>query len=153
SLFKRLEARIVHTHNPQPLIYAAPAAKLARAAVVHTKHGANPDLSHRVSLRRAAAMAVDAYVAVSEATAESARASRDCAPSQLRVIANGVDLSRFHPDPRARTEVREELDIPKNAWVVGTVGRIAPEKQHALLVRAAEPLLGETFRLVVVGDG
>lgn len=32
---------VVHTHNPLALTYGAPAGKLARAVVVHTKHGEN----------------------------------------------------------------------------------------------------------------
>jgi glycosyltransferase involved in cell wall biosynthesis len=37
--------------------------------------------------------------------------------------------------------------------VVGTVGRIDANKNQALLVRAAAPLLGPKSRLVLVGDG
>jgi glycosyltransferase involved in cell wall biosynthesis len=37
--------------------------------------------------------------------------------------------------------------------VVGTVGRLSPEKNQALLVRAMTPLLDERRQLVVVGDG
>ncbi len=49
--------------------------------------------------------------------------------------------------------MRAELGIGPGAWVVGTVGRIAPEKDQALLLRAAAPLLGPDARLVVAGDG
>jgi glycosyltransferase involved in cell wall biosynthesis len=151
--FRRERVDVVHTHNPQPLIYGAPGGKLARAAVVHTKHGANPDAPRRLWLRRAAARFVDAYVAVSDITAETARRNRDCAPGKLRVISNGIDLSRFHPDDQARREVRAELGISEDAWVMGTVGRLAPEKDQALLLRAMEPLLGEGVHVVVVGSG
>src|SRR5690606_27934435 len=40
--FRWRKADVVHTHNPLPLIYGAPAARLAGAAAVHTKHGLNP---------------------------------------------------------------------------------------------------------------
>ena len=42
-LFAREGVEVVHTHNPQALIYGAPAGKLAGAALIHTKHGRNPD--------------------------------------------------------------------------------------------------------------
>ncbi|MBC7977287.1 MAG: glycosyltransferase, partial [Myxococcales bacterium] len=48
---------------------------------------------------------------------------------------------------------RCELGIPADAWVVGTVGRVAAEKNQALLVRAMAPLLGPRMRLIVAGDG
>ncbi|MBI4512071.1 MAG: glycosyltransferase [Deltaproteobacteria bacterium] len=144
---------LVHTHNPQPLIYGAPAARLAGAAVVHTKHGANPSGQRRMVLRRVAATMVDAYVAVSELTAEVARKGREVDVARLHVIPNGIDLSRFGPDAAARRAVREELGIPEGAWIVGTVGRLSPEKNQALLLKAAAPVLGDGFRVVVVGSG
>jgi glycosyltransferase involved in cell wall biosynthesis len=47
------------------------------------------------------------------------------------------------------------LGIPEDAWVIGTVGRIDANKNQALLVRAAAPLLGRerNAHLVLVGDG
>ena len=69
ALLGRQGAEIVHTHNPQALIYGALAGRLAGARVVHTKHGINPDRARRVWLRRAAARLVDAYVVVTPALA------------------------------------------------------------------------------------
>ena len=48
-------ADVVHTHNPLPLIYGAPAARLAGAIAIHTKHGRNPGgRAHRLARRAAA---------------------------------------------------------------------------------------------------
>jgi glycosyltransferase involved in cell wall biosynthesis len=151
--FRQYAVDVVHTHNPQPLMYAALAAKIAGASLVHTKHGANPDRMRRRILRRAAAAFADAYVAVSAATADVAREKRECAAGRLQVIPNGVDIELFAPNEEHRRDVRRGLAIPERAFVIGTVGRLAPEKDQALLLRAAAPLLGEDVRLVLVGDG
>ncbi len=153
SVFSREKVQLVHTHNPQPLIYGAPAGKLLGVGVVHTKHGANPDFARRKHLRRLAATCTDAYVAVSDATANVARKNSECAPKKLTVIPNGVDVRRFRKDPEARRRVRQQLGLPLDAWVLGTVGRLAPEKQHSLLIEAAAPLLDQHVRLVIIGDG
>ena len=58
---RRHRADVVHTHNPLPLIYGAPAARLAGAAAIHTKHGVNPGARGHRLLRRAAAQ-LDARV-------------------------------------------------------------------------------------------
>lgn len=150
---RRERIDIVHTHNPQPLAYGAAAGRLARAGVVHTKHGVNPDRGRRLWLRRAGGHLAHAYVAVSDATAKVARENRECVPGRLHVIPNGVDLEAYRPDAAARREVRAELGIPADAWVVGTVGRVSVEKDHALLVRAVGPLLGPEARLLIAGDG
>jgi glycosyltransferase involved in cell wall biosynthesis len=150
---RRHHVDVVHTHNPPALIYGAPAAWLAGAAVVHSKHGMNPDRPRRLWLRRAAAKLVDAYVAVSPSVATKALEQRDCESSRLHVIPNGIDIVKFAPSRHGRLKIRDELGIPHDAWVVGTVGRLAPEKDQALLVDAMAPLLSEGRRLVIVGDG
>ncbi len=153
QLFVREGVEVVHTHNPQPLIYGAPAGRLAGAALIHTKHGRNPDSLRRRLLRRAAAQLVDAYVAVSPSTAAVARENHDCDEARLHVIANGIDVTAFTLGAGVRRGVRDELGIPRDAWVVGTIGRLAPEKDQAALVQAMAPLLDEKRRLVIVGDG
>ena len=144
---------LVHTHNRMALIYGAPAARLAGAAIVHTKHGNNPKGGTRLIAGNLAGRLVDAFVAVSPETAEFARKRSEIVERKLMVISNGIELSRFHPDRAARDRVRAELGIAADAWVVGTVGRIATEKNQALLVRAMAPLLGPDARLIVAGDG
>jgi sugar transferase (PEP-CTERM/EpsH1 system associated) len=150
---RRSRIDIVHTHNPQPLIYGALASRLAGARAVHTKHGANPDGGRRLQLRRAAARLVGAYVAVSQTTAEIARKNQEVPERKLHTIDNGIDLSRFHPDPAARAAIRAELGIPETAWVAGTVGRLAPEKDQKLLIDALMPRLSQEVQLIIVGDG
>jgi len=150
---RRHEVELVHTHNRMALIYGAPAARLARAAVVHTKHGNNPKGGTRLLAGNLAARCVDAFVAVSPETAAFARKRSEVDERRLLVIPNGIELGRFHPAPEARDRIRRELGIDPAAWVVGTVGRIAPEKNQALLVRAMAPLLGPALHLVIAGDG
>jgi glycosyltransferase involved in cell wall biosynthesis len=144
---------VVHTHNPHAMIYGAPAASLVRAKSVHTKHGMNPDATRRLWLRRTAATLVDAYVAVTPALARVAAERAECDPGRIHVVQNGIDVRRFAPNSEARARTRGELGIPAGSWVVGTVGRLAPEKDQALLIRAMAPLLDERRQLVIVGDG
>jgi glycosyltransferase involved in cell wall biosynthesis len=154
---RRKQIEIVHTHNPPPLIYGAPAARLAGARCVHTKHGANEMRGRRRLLARAAALCCDAFVAVSATTAEQARANGDVAARKLMTIENGIDLSRFSPSATlratTRAAMRAELGLPPEAFVVGTVGRLVREKNQPLLVQALAPHLSAGLRLVVVGDG
>jgi glycosyltransferase involved in cell wall biosynthesis len=151
--FRSLGAEIVHTHNPLPLIYGAPAAKIVGAAAIHTKHGANPGSTGHQLLRRQAARCVEFFVAVSDTTADQARAQRDAPADRIVVVPNGIRLERFHPDDAARAQIRLELGIPAGAWVVGTVGRVDELKNHALLIAAMSPLLSNDMQLVIVGDG
>jgi glycosyltransferase involved in cell wall biosynthesis len=153
SLFRRRRVGVVHTHNRQPLIFGAPAGKLAGAKVVHTRHGPGRGTRREQWLRRGAATMVDAYVAVSPALAALVRELGDCGDAKLKVIENGVDLGAFGDAAGERAAARAELGIPSDAWAVGSVGRFAKEKNYPLLVRAAAPLLAQGTRLLLVGDG
>lgn len=156
KVFSRERIDVVHTHNPLALTYGAPAGKLAGAVVVHTKHGENLEaagMPRRLLVRRIAARFADAFVAVSPMTAAAARKTRDVSERKLRVIANGIDVHRFAGGPEARAAARRELGIPDGARVIGTVGRVAPEKNQVILVRALAADLGEALHLVVIGDG
>ncbi len=149
---RRRHADVVHTHNPLPLIYGAPAARLAGAAAIHTKHGVNPGSRGHRLLRRAAAQLAHAFVAVSDTTEQQARAQKDAPDARIHTIANGIRLDRYAPDPEARAAARVELGLG-DAWVVGTVGRLDSYKNQAMLVRAMAPMLSSNVRLVIVGDG
>lgn len=150
---RRVRADVVHSHNPLPLIYAAPAARLVGAVAIHTKHGQNPSSRGQILLRQAAARLVSAFVAVSPGTAAQARAQRDCPADRLQVVPNGIRLERFRPDAAIRAATRRELGLPDDAWVVGTIGRVDENKNQPMLVRAIAPLLGDRGHVVVVGDG
>ncbi len=154
-LAKELRARradVVHTHNPLPLVYGVPAARLVGAAAIHTKHGKNPSGRANAMLRRAAAQLAHAFVAVSDTTAQQARDAHEMPANRLHVIPNGIRLDRYTPDAEARAAIRVELGLG-DAWVVGTVGRLDEYKNQALLVRAMAPLLSSRVRLVIVGEG
>lgn len=153
STFLRERFDVIHTHNPPCLVYAAVPARLSGARAVHTKHGPHPDSFARLMLRRIGAAATHRFVAVSQATADFALQLREVSARKLRVVLNGTDLGRFKADPAARKKTRQAYGIPEDAFVIGTVGRMAKVKNQALLVRACKPLLGPKTRLMIVGDG
>ena len=53
------------------------------------------------------------------------------------VIPNGIDLDLFKASPEARTTVRAELGIARDTPLVGLIGRVHPQKDHANFLRAA----------------
>jgi glycosyltransferase involved in cell wall biosynthesis len=151
--FARRRIDVVHAHNPQALVYAAPAAKMTGARVIYTMHGQAPDLGRRMWLRRAAARLVDAFVAVSPELAAAAVGSDGAPAERMLVIENGVDPDRFAPDDVDRRRARTELGFTDEDWVIGTAARLSPEKDQATLIRAAAPLLDGRTWLAIAGDG
>jgi glycosyltransferase involved in cell wall biosynthesis len=69
------------------------------------------------------------------------------------VIYNGVDSERFDAT-QIGSELRSELGV-QNSFVVGSVGRLDPEKNHSAILRAAASLNQHdgTCDVLLVGDG
>ena len=76
-------------------------------------------------------------------------------PDRMIVIPNGVDVDRFRPDPAARARLRAEWQVPDEAFVVGTVARLDPMKDHGTFLRAAAGLAARLpdARFVIAGAG
>ncbi len=74
---------------------------------------------------------------------------------RVEVVARGVDTRLFSPARRS-AELRESWGAAPHTLVAIVVGRMAPEKNLGLAVRAFDRLkaqLGGDARLVLVGDG
>jgi glycosyltransferase involved in cell wall biosynthesis len=73
---------------------------------------------------------------------------------RMVVVARGVDTQRFDPARRSGS-LRQQWGMPDNAGVVLYVGRLAAEKNLALLLRAFAAMrqVDPRLRLVLVGDG
>jgi glycosyltransferase involved in cell wall biosynthesis len=76
---------------------------------------------------------------------------------QAQVIYNGVDIGEFSPTSLAegRQALRQRLGYPPEAFVVGSVGRLVPAKNHRVLIDSISTLRerGIDARLLVAGDG
>jgi len=70
------------------------------------------------------------------------------------VIPCGIDPAAFR-ETVDQTELRETLDIPADATVVGHVGSFRPPKNHSFLLRVVAAMIRKAPRihLVLVGDG
>lgn len=56
---------------------------------------------------------------------------------RMRVVPNGFDTSVFRPMSEARQAVREEIDVPQDAPLIGMCGRFHPHKGQAEFVQMA----------------
>jgi glycosyltransferase involved in cell wall biosynthesis len=144
ALCRRWRPDVVHTHNTRALVYAGPAARLARVPWhVHTWHGRDllGALREKLLLRLAGKLP-DRVVAVSEDAARL-MVREGIGAARVRTIWNGIDLERF------------AYAGPCPGGPLVTVARLSPEKDVATLVRAAARICRERpgLALEVAGDG
>jgi sugar transferase (PEP-CTERM/EpsH1 system associated) len=151
---------IVHTRN-WGAIEAVVAAKLAGVPVViHSEHGYEVDMfaglpMRRRLFRRAAYAMGDAVFALTKELRNFHARQAWVSPESIGVIYNGVDTERFAPCEKTRLTMRKELGLPGQSFVIGSVGRLVPIKDHATLLKAAALLAGKGIdvRVLLVGQG
>jgi sugar transferase (PEP-CTERM/EpsH1 system associated) len=159
-IMREYRPHIVHTRNWGAL-EAVAAAKLASVpVVVHSEHGYEVDMfaglpMRRRLFRRAAYAMTDAIFAVTRELRDFHARQAWIRPERMGVMYNGVDTQRFAPCEKTRTATRKELGMPEDAFVVGTVGRLVPIKDHQTLLKAAGMLSakGIDVRVLLVGSG
>jgi glycosyltransferase involved in cell wall biosynthesis len=155
---RQIAPDIVHTHAGVWLKGARAARLAGIGATVHTEHG-RPDpvpLADRL-IDNIASRQTDVVVAVSEPLAAVLRHQVVHDPSRVRVITNGVDTRRVLP-PNDPSVLRQALELPVGAPVIGSIGRLEPIKNYRLALRALARLRpaspgGVAPMLVLVGDG
>jgi glycosyltransferase involved in cell wall biosynthesis len=125
--------------------FALPAAALAGVPVrIGSRRELTPDKSRaQLALQRQAYRCAHRIVANSSAAAQQL-VLEGVRPQRIRVISNGVDLSRFVPRP-ARPELR----------TIATVANLRQEKAHDVLIEAAAMLVERRphLRFLIVGEG
>jgi glycosyltransferase involved in cell wall biosynthesis len=147
SAFKRSPPDVVHCHNATAAIMAALPARLAGVkTVIVTRHGlVDPPYQLRRELKFALASRwCDWIVGVCEATRTNLRAAPFAARDRIIRIYNGASPADILAIPRT-----------KNGFTLLYVGRLAPPKDHATLLRAVALTRAHhpNVQLWMVGDG
>jgi glycosyltransferase involved in cell wall biosynthesis len=159
--FRRQRFHILHAHTPVAALIGRIAAKLAGTPlVIYTAHGFYfHDKMPRwkrflfVTLERVGGRFTDLLFCQSSEDAEEAVTQGIVHVSRVMAIGNGVDVSRFDPE-RVEKTARATLGIPKEAFVVGMIGRQVREKGIAEFLRATTRLASDYPNLwvLLVGD-
>jgi glycosyltransferase involved in cell wall biosynthesis len=159
ALMERHRIDILHTHHLTPLLHAFLARRQAgrRWGWVHTEQ-IRPDVDVEYArwmerLGRWLLKRPDIVTGASDAVGAYLLDKAGVAADRVRVVYNGVDVDRYS-QPHDGAVKRRELSIPADAWVIGLVGMLRPQKNHELLLRAFAkllPVVPEAW-VVLVGD-
>jgi len=94
---------------------------------------------------------------VSNAVRDDLRASLAFLPNErIQTLYNRLDVEATQSALLSRAEARSLLGLPLEAWIVGNVGRLHPDKDQATLLRAfalAHPRLPAGSLLAIMGGG
>ncbi|HEY2850580.1 MAG TPA: glycosyltransferase [Gemmatimonadaceae bacterium] len=148
---------VVHVHTGAWPVGAYAARLTGVRGVVYTEHGRehHDPLVARIQDHVASRMTTR-IACVSERLRGYLIRELRVRPEKAITILNGVDTEVFAPGPKS-AELRESLDIPADALILGSVGRLEPVKAYARLVaayaRLRETDFGQPLVLVIFGEG
>lgn len=75
---------------------------------------------------------------------------------RIEKLYNRINVAAVQAEQVSREQAREHLGLPQDAWVVGNVGRLHPDKDQATLIRGfaqALPTLPAGSLLAIMGSG
>lgn len=94
---------------------------------------------------------------VSNAVRDDIRACLPDWPAErIETLYNRIDIDAVQAEQISREAAREHLGLPRDAWIVGNVGRLHPDKDQATLIRGfalALPQLPAGSLLAIMGTG
>lgn len=156
SYIRRSGCQIVHTHSGCWAKVAIACAWIPKVKLVYTDHGrAFPELRDRIFWDRVSVKFTDRVVAVGEPLREYLINTVKLPEEKVMTIRNGIDTERFKPSEAVRGEVRREFVYSSDQVVIAIVARLAPVKNHRLLIDTFSKLSANNpqTRLLIIGDG
>jgi sugar transferase (PEP-CTERM/EpsH1 system associated) len=157
-VLKSLKPAIVHTRNWGGVDGIVAARLSGIKSVVQGEHGwdiNDPDGLNRkrVRVRIFISRWVKEFTCVSKDMERWLNATVKVVPVVTQIY-NGVDVQNFHPI-NDKSQIKNSLGIPNESFVIGTVGRLDPIKDHPTLFEAFEKLKenSRNVRLLIAGDG
>ena len=147
----------VHLQNLQTLSYIS--KKLTSIKLFYTCHSLPENMIGRpgTSEFEAARLLIDLnklqMIALHEAMADEINTMFEI--DNTAILNNGIDVARFENVDKTKLEIREQIGIPQNAFVLGHIGRFSYAKNHEFLLEFFEKIHKKNSNafLLLVGAG
>lgn len=161
ALIKRYNPDIVYAHSNKAGAIARVVDIGLKNCCVYNPHGwaFNMRCSAKkkamyTAIEKVAAPFCDKIICISDAEKQSALDKKICRKDKLQVIFNGVDIESYENGAHGAV-TRKDLNIPEDAFVVGMVGRVSPQKAPDVFVKMAKQVKDKVpnTHFIIVGNG
>jgi len=145
---------VVHTHDVYTNIFATPWAWLGGCRIVASRRWLD-EVPRRglATLNRWSYRFVDRVVVNSALSSQVLVDSESVPATRIIELPNFVEERAFqHVSAEVRSARRHSWGIPPGAFVIGTVARLVPVKNHSMLLHALS-CLDERIHGVIIGEG
>ncbi|MCA9735959.1 MAG: glycosyltransferase family 4 protein [Deferribacteres bacterium] len=147
---------ILHLHGYSSANFGRLAGKKSGAKTIVHEHAVLKVLPHQYIIDWLLRNKGDVGLGVSKAVKEFMVKGRSVPSDAIDVIWNGIPIQEFtRIDAGKVAQFRESLDVPNDAFLIGTVTRLREEKGNKYLLDAFAEIAksNSNVYLVLVGDG
>ncbi len=150
---------IVHCHLTWANLIAKPLARLCGVSLLFNHDQTNEQFRHQAGLRYRLDTLTNRFsshiFAVSHSIHDFLTTKEKIEPERVSVVYNGVDPIRFPYRSCADPAAKVDLGLPPEAFVIGGIGRLHPQKNFPLFLEIAREALQwqHHLRFVIAGDG
>lgn len=161
ALIKKYNPDIVYAHSSKAGAIARVADIGLKNHCVYNPHGwaFNMRCSAKkkalyTAIEKVAAPFCDKVICISDAEKQSALDKKVCRDDKLQVIFNGVDIEAYENGVHS-VITRKNLNISEDAFVVGMVGRLSPQKAPDVFIKMAKWVKEKVpnAHFIIVGNG
>ncbi len=152
ALLQQIEPDLLHVHSRRGAdLYGGLAARGAGVPAVITRRVDNPERAFWARLKYANYRAV---IAISMRIMDLLRQDVGLPAERLHLVPSAVDTARFRPQADAE-RVRQTLDVPGAAPLIGVVAQLIRRKGHEVLLEALAPVVQAhpQVRVLLFGQG
>lgn len=157
-ILKEQKVDIIHCSSHECTVYGTLAAMIARTPVVlaHVRGLGRSRRLRRKLINLLLFRRINKLIPVAHKVKEDVLKNNwFLSADKLLVLENSVDYERFAEVAILKEDAKQMLDLPKEAFVYGTVGRLAPTKGLSYLIEAFAKVKQQmpSAQLIVVGEG
>lgn len=149
---------IIHSHGYKSNFYHLLASlflSVKRITTCHNWIGGSVFVKSYENLDKILLNCFDKVVGVSERLGQEIEHCK-VVKGKVNIIYNGIDVTKFRCyDEKRRLQIKGMVGIDEDALIIGTIGRLTPEKGHIYLIRAFAKvaLILPKVQLLIIGDG
>lgn len=159
KIVKQIKPDIVYAHSTKAGALTRIALLGCGIPVIYNPHGwafnmaqsRKKELAYRL-IEKVQIPFTKQIICISEAEMQSAVQKHICSKDKIEIITNGIDFDLLD---KVQPVTRRDLGIPKDAFVVGQIGRLSEQKSPDVFVQMAEKIkktIPNSF-FVMVGNG
>jgi glycosyltransferase involved in cell wall biosynthesis len=148
GIIKRKEIDLIHSNQPRSNLFGAIAAKIKNIPIVWHERCLEQG---RFDSDNIFSFLPDRIICNSNAVRN--RFTKEKIDAKIKTIINGVDLNEFDLESDGSV-IRKEFNIDEGELIVGTIGRIDPEKGYEYFLESARIILQDVpnVRFLVIGE-